>query len=299
MQIEERELAEYIKEIADIETVAEYLGLKLKKQGRKSMILCPCHNDQHFGSCFLTDNRFYCYSCNSGGDVIQLVQIIKNISFFDACQFIAEIYGQTIEKGKKRGPIKRVLSAEKLRLIGLGRDRNAETVWQDNAASAYLEDLPEPEANQRIHWEPIVVSDDELSISPNKVDSRPQGYYILQTAITKNPLQDLLENDEDTYNDLICRKAEEAAQKYREMITMAINPAQYYSENDIGPLLIAHLCSEVANKAGMSVWQSVMNQNIRKCDDIRIEHGSKRKPENEKNIKRKNVFGKVRGGALF
>lgn len=69
-----------VKNMADIEQVACSLGLDVKRNGRTKMILCPSHlsilgkMDATHGSCVLYDNSYYCFACNHGGNVFDMVE---------------------------------------------------------------------------------------------------------------------------------------------------------------------------------------------------------------------------------
>lgn len=62
-----------IKEDLSCVDAAESLGIKIQKRGNNISMLCPAHNDKHFGSCFCYDAKWKCYACGAGGDVFSLI----------------------------------------------------------------------------------------------------------------------------------------------------------------------------------------------------------------------------------
>ena len=91
----QEKLAEYtelVKDV-DIEDVCEYEGIEVKNIRGHKQILCPFHNDQNYGSCFIKNNRIHCFSCGESADSIKLVRHIENLSFVDALRVIGEIGG--------------------------------------------------------------------------------------------------------------------------------------------------------------------------------------------------------------
>ena len=274
-----------IKAVADIETVAGTLGLETRHQGKNVSILCPEHNDRHFGSCFLTKNGYKCYACGAHGDMIHLVMRVLDCTFEDACIYIADIYGHTEDFAitAERLP-RRILDDASLKLIGLGPATD-----YVNASKGVVIDPDEIELapNQRLKW------------IPTRSQCCPE-YYIIQELVTTSPLRDLLAENEDSYNWLIAQKAMEAAANYRTMIDMAKDPMRYYDEKQPELFLKACHCEEVADAVGLVCWEAEMLKNIRKCDDIRIEHsnGSTLSTSTSAVPRRQSVFGKIKGSGI-
>lgn len=93
-----------IKNAADILTVANHIGIPVRTVGKRPQILCPCHDDEHFGSCFVNPVKktFHCYACGADGDVFYMVQAKLNVSFNDALTIVADTCG-----GAERFAVKR------------------------------------------------------------------------------------------------------------------------------------------------------------------------------------------------
>lgn len=281
------EKAEIIKEVADMESVVDYLGLETQKRGSKISFLCPAHNDTHFGSCYIMGNDGYkCYACGHHGDAIELVQLVRNCGFEEACNLLAEAFGISFTKNKKENrPKKRLLSNDKLSLIGLGSDPAAERVYADLYAFAEGTNVKiKDKKKYRMRWEPAFAPEIEPDLN------------LLQVLVCRNPLQTLLDENEMAYRDLIYRKAIEAAQNYRQMIDMAQNPAKYYRDSNIQSFELAYYCSQIAARIGFDAWQAELENRIRQCDDLRIEFArTNTNTRKQKNTQRKGrVFGQMK-----
>lgn len=71
--------------------VERYLSQPLKRAGKTMIGLCPLHNEKtpSFHIYPLT-NRFYCYGCNQGGDVITLIRLMHGLSFREAIVYLTQ-----------------------------------------------------------------------------------------------------------------------------------------------------------------------------------------------------------------
>ncbi|MBC8185450.1 hypothetical protein H8E88_30530 [candidate division KSB1 bacterium] len=75
--------AEGIKQSLDIDSVARHLGISgLKQSGERLQGACPSGHTSKKGMCFninLEKNYYNCFHCGAGGDVISLVEFVKEI----------------------------------------------------------------------------------------------------------------------------------------------------------------------------------------------------------------------------
>ncbi|RCW45373.1 DNA primase [Halanaerobium sp. MA284_MarDTE_T2] len=75
-----------------IDVVSDYL--ELKRAGNRFKGLCPFHNEKTPSFFVNPDNNFYhCFGCGAGGDVINFVMEIENITFTEAVKVLAEKAG--------------------------------------------------------------------------------------------------------------------------------------------------------------------------------------------------------------
>lgn len=89
-----QEIIDRIIEQTDIVQVVEQYVKLGKKTGLNYFGLCPFHAETK-PSFSVTPNKqmFYCYSCQRGGNVINFIQEIENISFPEAVRFLAKMQG--------------------------------------------------------------------------------------------------------------------------------------------------------------------------------------------------------------
>ena len=106
------DFVEQLKSAVDIVTVVgEYVRLR-KSSSSRYMGLCPFHSEKTPSfSVNVSHQRYYCFGCHATGDVLQFVQEIEHISFYDALKSLAERYGVPIprrsqysdEESRRRG----------------------------------------------------------------------------------------------------------------------------------------------------------------------------------------------------
>lgn len=90
---------ETLRELADIEVVAENLGLDTKRIGSRVSCLCPFHNDHNHGSSFLINNRLICFACGTSANAFDLVIQVRHCSFNDAAKYVAQSMGTSLDIG--------------------------------------------------------------------------------------------------------------------------------------------------------------------------------------------------------
>ena len=84
-----------------VEAVAERLGLRVVRH--KS--LCPFHDDQHASLSYSTSrNTFRCFVCDARGGTIDLVMRHLNMSFPDACRWLANGTNIILDTYRPRTP---------------------------------------------------------------------------------------------------------------------------------------------------------------------------------------------------
>ncbi len=90
------DIVEEVRQTNDIYTVvSEYL--RLKKQGRNYVGLCPFHNEKTASFSVSPEKQiYYCFGCGAGGNVISFIMKIEGLSFPEAVKFLADKAGITI-----------------------------------------------------------------------------------------------------------------------------------------------------------------------------------------------------------
>ena len=77
--------------------------VRLKKQGRRFVGLCPFHNEKSPSFSVDADqNLYYCFGCRRGGDVFKFVQEVEGVGFLDSVRLLADRAG--IEIRETTGP---------------------------------------------------------------------------------------------------------------------------------------------------------------------------------------------------
>ncbi len=92
-----------IKEKIDfIEVVSKYTNLK--KSGRGFVGLCPFHNEKTPSFHVDPDKKlFHCFGCGKGGDLINFIMEIENLSFGEAIEYLAKEYNIKLPEKKFKG----------------------------------------------------------------------------------------------------------------------------------------------------------------------------------------------------
>ena len=90
---------EFINELKEnvniVDLVSDYL--ELKKTGNRYKGLCPFHSEKTPSFFVNPDNNFYhCFGCGAGGDVINFVMEIENLTFVESIKMLAERSGMEL-----------------------------------------------------------------------------------------------------------------------------------------------------------------------------------------------------------
>ena len=97
--ISEDKITEIIDKTDMVGLVSEYVSLT--KRGKNYFGLCPFHDDQSPSFSVSPEKKIAkCMSCGEGGNPINFLKKIKNISFEDACYLLAERNGIALERTK-------------------------------------------------------------------------------------------------------------------------------------------------------------------------------------------------------
>lgn len=81
----------------DLETIKQIpiekllpIGVKYRKSQNRLYLCCPLHNEKTASFViYLDSNTFYCFgACGVGGDNIKFIQLLNNVSFLEASNFL-------------------------------------------------------------------------------------------------------------------------------------------------------------------------------------------------------------------
>ena len=91
-----KDLREYIEELHDkvdiVDVISKYV--KLKKQGRNYVGLCPFHNEKTPSFVVSPEKQiFHCFGCGASGDVIKFIMRIEDVDFKTAVKELAKEAG--------------------------------------------------------------------------------------------------------------------------------------------------------------------------------------------------------------
>jgi DNA primase catalytic core len=97
----EKERIEEIKRGVDLVALVESRGIKLKKNGKSFVGLCPFHEDHNPSfSINPDDNLWHCFGCGKGGDVIRFVELYDKVGFKEAVTKLSAESRELREKDK-------------------------------------------------------------------------------------------------------------------------------------------------------------------------------------------------------
>ncbi|MEM6327251.1 MAG: DNA primase [Bacteroidota bacterium] len=85
-----------IAEVRAASDIVDVVGdrVRLKKQGRRFVGLCPFHNEKTPSfSVDAAEGLYYCFGCRRGGDTFKFVQEMEGVGFLDAVRLLADRAG--------------------------------------------------------------------------------------------------------------------------------------------------------------------------------------------------------------
>src|SRR5660398_268426 len=95
---------EEVQSAADIvEVVSEYTSLR--KKGSTYLGLCPFHQEKTPSFSVSKDKGlYYCFGCGVGGDTLNFIRELENLSFSEAVEHLADRFSVEIKYEEGRGP---------------------------------------------------------------------------------------------------------------------------------------------------------------------------------------------------
>lgn len=99
-----REYVDRVRDAADIvRVISDYVALK--QNGTRFKGLCPFHQEKTPSFSVDPDRKlFYCFGCQTGGDLFQFVTEYDGVSFPDAVESLAERFGVPLPETRERTP---------------------------------------------------------------------------------------------------------------------------------------------------------------------------------------------------
>jgi len=133
---------ELLRQTAD---VVDFIGryVQLTKKGNHWFGLCPFHSEKTPSFSVNRDKQiFHCYGCGVGGDVFSFLMKKENMTFPDAVEYLAEVYGVTLTK--RENPTDRKKQEEREKIYAANRAaariffQNLRKHSRDEEISAFL-----------------------------------------------------------------------------------------------------------------------------------------------------------------
>ncbi len=85
----------------DIVSIIEKEGIELVQKGKNFWTCCPLHSEKRASFAVNPEKqRFRCFGCHVGGDVVDFIMKLKNVSFQDAFKYL----GISSDKQVKQNP---------------------------------------------------------------------------------------------------------------------------------------------------------------------------------------------------
>ena len=94
---------EFIQELKNKTDIVDVVSgyVRLKKNGKNMLGLCPFHNEKTPSFNVSTDkNFFHCFGCKASGDVITFIRRIENLDYIEAVKFLAQRAGLDVPEGR-------------------------------------------------------------------------------------------------------------------------------------------------------------------------------------------------------
>ena len=126
-------ISDNIKAALPMRRAVEFYGFKPNRSG---YICCPFHSEKT-PSLKIYPDGWWCFGCNSGGDVIDFVGRVMNLNYLDSCKQINSDFSLGLEIGGKRNCAAERKARDKLRLEQIQRQEFAK--WQTKTSRLLCE----------------------------------------------------------------------------------------------------------------------------------------------------------------
>lgn len=121
MAVKKKYDIETIKQYVDMEMLCDHLGLETTRKGGRISVLCPFHDDVHFGSAYIYDTKITCFVCGHSYDIFSVTMKILNYDFYDTLEYLVNEFQipNCVAKYKVTEKRRFPLTKEELKMIGL------------------------------------------------------------------------------------------------------------------------------------------------------------------------------------
>lgn len=175
---------EFLQELKErnniVEVAAQYISLD--QRGYNYWACCPFHHEKTPSfSINSIDQYYHCFGCGVSGTVIDLVEEMENLNFYESVQFLAKRAGMPVPESNDDGERAAELKRKKDRLLQVLHE----------SARFYLRNLYGGKADRYLEY----ISDRKLSpVTAKKfgmgasLDSRSLPAFLLDSGFTKEEL---------------------------------------------------------------------------------------------------------------
>lgn len=171
-------------EVVSTMDIVESFAVPYKKRNGKTYLLCPGHDDKHFGSCYIdkNDNGYYCYACGEHVQKWDMVLKLNGNKKSEAAEWFFRTAGMSPVAENKEDPYKKAV-----RLV--------------RKLEAYLKN-------------DVIYNDVKVC---DKIDSsygrNINGEYLYSELAITNPLVDIYKNNKQTFKDLVSQMLDSKIKK--------------------------------------------------------------------------------------
>lgn len=126
-------------------------GIELRPEGQALVGRCPFHADGGRPNLYVypQNDRWYCYRCNVGGDVIDFVRRREHLGFVEACRRLEGFpaHARTSQNFSRRKPERRWdrLTLEQQVVMNTACSLYQRALWQEQRALAYVRERGIPD----------------------------------------------------------------------------------------------------------------------------------------------------------
>lgn len=165
--------------------IVESFGVPYEEKRGKIYLLCPGHDDRHFGSCYIdkNDDGYYCYVCSEHVPKWEMVLLLNGRNKTEAAKWFFQMAGLTPVKENKQDPYKKAQ-----RLI--------------------------KKVNQYVNNKPIysdIKSCDKIESSYGR---NINGEYLYSELSVTDPLVDIYKKDKHAFQEFVCQLLETKKKKF-------------------------------------------------------------------------------------
>lgn len=189
-----------IKALLPMSDVLQALHIPMATSGKSLMCICPWHDDQHFGSCFVNHDWIYCHACHESGDIFKVIQTKLAYTFPQALEWAADLIGENVTFSHRDERLDIMLSHEDIEFLQIHND----PIYEYVGFVEYIED------KQKYEYETVYVSKGSDDIA---------GYAAKQ-IVEYNPLKTLCIEEPEIYKSVVDGAIHKMEQRYREILAL-------------------------------------------------------------------------------